>query len=492
MNVPSNSLRFFVLTVIVGTQGCSTTLDSHYIRPDSKADIPPGAMLYALPKTKLTTAFTVVLTGCKPGTKGSTLPTVNLKVAAATSQSFEADSERMFYVDYQKLSVFLKTTSLKITTGSDLTLQSFNAETNDQTMQVAGSALQAVIQVGGAIALAHVAVPHIPVSGHLGGKLAYIPSPHHKAPVPETINACSEGALTALDDLAEKQKALLAAVKTAKTATDPKLVQATTDKTDAIAKLTAAIPIVPDLKTVYDKATSYGTAQRMSWQVNLAEYLGKKWLSDKIQSNEIQISYNGGSPVNGSVPIEIQADVSFWSRPPKAEDKYADPKAVADHQKIDGVVVRQPAIGSLRVCIAQCNAPDQYGIFPTDSLGVSYDLAPQTRVVLPQFGKELLMPLHNTLGTDGVLGVTLAQDGSINVMSFQSTTTAAAGLNAIGAAGTAYATAVTSRNNAISTANTAAAAAAQYPDVALKAQADCLAQRAAITAAGSTPVTTCP
>jgi hypothetical protein len=460
--------------------GC-TTLDSYKLNADS-AVVPAGAFPYALPKTQLTTTFTLALTSCdavRDQATGLTHPAVHLKVAAATTQIFEADEAERYYVDYKQLSGFFKTTTFKITTGSDLTLLSLNAEHSDQTLQVAGAFLQSAVQIGAAATIgpafaSFTAALH---DYHADFAAKYVSKKYDLVKV--VSSACNSETTAALKKLASAKVELKKALANSKTANDPAVTQATSDVADASSSLTAIIPITKE-PTLADLAGG----DIVKFNAAILDYVKGKWLNPNLSLGNVLVAYNGGDPVPGDQGITIRIDVPKWSHA-------ANGGAAIPAGKIDGIVIRQPAVGFVRVCIDACSNLDGNGLSKLDSESVSLDLAPPTKIVLPQLGSKLILPLHNQLGTDATLGVTLATDGSINALSFQNTTNAAAGLSAIGGAATAYSGAVTAQNTASTAQNNAAVAAAQYADTVLKAQADCLTQVDAIIKAGGSPAISC-
>ncbi len=461
-----------------------TSVVSYKLPADSSA-IPPRSFPYALQKTKLATAFTVTLAGCKIK-PDDTRPAMQIKIAATTTQTYEADPLERYYIDYGELIGFFKTTNLKVITANDQTLQTLNAEVNDQTLQVTGALLQSAVQIGGASIIGGIGVPRVSHS-QFPESLIIRPSgvpPVIPPAVTSLASACSEAAEKALATLDQANAALKKAILESNylgAGTDPVITLATDDVTKARAPLTATItiakePMLADLTAGHD----------FSYPVQVMDYVKTRWVSQSYPSlANIDLEVNGGAKVPGDTLVTIKVAVEPWS--------HAAPNtsATASVDKIDGLVIRQPALASMRVCMNSCGMADALGVLPRDAKGVNIDLAPITRVVLPQMGKRLTLPLHNSLGTDVTLALALAPDGSVNTLSMQSNTTAAAGLGAVSSAAGAYSTAITARNTAITASNGAAVTSVQFADTILKAQADCLAQQALIVKAGGTPTVSC-
>jgi hypothetical protein len=116
-------------------------------------------------------------------------------------------------------------------------------------------------------------------------------------------------------------------------------------------------------------------------------------------------------------------------------------------------------------------------------------------ISVAQFGRIVVLPQRSGLFENAVLGAGLNPDGSISKMSFHSSGSLTSNLGSLGTAGSNVSLGIAARNTAIGAVNTAEQAVlsarttqVQAPDVYNKALADCIANQAAITKAGYTPV----
>ena len=167
-----------------------------------------------------------------------------------------------------------------------------------------------------------------------------------------------------------------------------------------------------------------------------------------------------------------------------------------------GIVYRDPATSTLRVCLGPCTnraggvlpgasspntTAEVVDTFVTDT---SNDLI-NTPVPLTQFGRLNVQTMHSALFGTAVASFTQGGDGTISQIGTQSSNSAAAGLASATAVANAASTAIAARNTAITAQNGAAVATAQFADTVNKALADCLAQQALISAQGMRPLASC-
>lgn len=151
-----------------------------------------------------------------------------------------------------------------------------------------------------------------------------------------------------------------------------------------------------------------------------------------------------------------------------------------------GIVLRNPAIGTARLCSGACPSADDGK--PTDTTPV---LAELDNIGVPQYGKRIVMPFKNVVLQNTTLAITLAADGTITSLGTHDMGTTNTVLTAVGTDAQAAASALQARASAITAGNTAAQAAAQMPDTVNKALADCLTQRNTIISLGGTPTVPC-
>ncbi|MFT4506517.1 hypothetical protein [Caballeronia sp. 15711] len=560
--------RYCSLVAMAGVLQACTTLVSHSVT-DGTTALPDSAFPYALPKTRLTTTFTVTLDSCDPPENPGEKGFAALKVSAITTQSFEADPTERYYIDYTKLSGFFKSTNLKVITNSDQTLQGLNSEYSDQSLQVAGAALQTAAGVAGAVLTggASAAIPKVQQPKDASTTLfsRFLVDRKNIAPPPETVpakepdpprgSACNRTTYRLYRAWIEKTQQLKLAQDSAKevaaavatsgvsaiaTATsnqggsvvDPGVTKATTALAKASEPLSITIPVVIEPQLSHFDSGTKGSAFSHDYLVDLVKrYVAPKWFALKksdrptYKIEDIRVTYKDGPVEDATVPITIELRVLPWSRGYDAKAAMTAAPASAASAPIydglqddatndrarnpaafNGVEVRQPALGTVRVCIGSddankgrsCTPLDERGVIPADNDGTDRDLAAPVKVSIPQLGKKFALTLHNGFGDDVTLALALGADGSMNTLSFVNNSTAANGLTAVTNASTGYTaaltaenTAITARNGAVTAANTAQVSNAQFADTVLKAQSDCLQQQAAILKVGEVPAIGC-
>lgn len=139
-----------------------------------------------------------------------------------------------------------------------------------------------------------------------------------------------------------------------------------------------------------------------------------------------------------------------------------------------GLVVRDPALATVRLCRGACTDERGRVVDTTD------DLQPPSRMALSQLGRMDVLPLSSGLFDKSNLVVALNADGSIASLGTQLSNTAATNLATVGQIADAITSGRTNRN-------AQAIAAANYADTVNKALADCLTQQEIIRKAGATP-----
>jgi hypothetical protein len=149
-------------------------------------------------------------------------------------------------------------------------------------------------------------------------------------------------------------------------------------------------------------------------------------------------------------------------------------KLIGSHDHPAGLVVRDPALATVRLCKGPCSDTSGAVLDTTD------DLQPASRIPLSQLGRIEVLPLSNELFDKSNLVVALDANGSIISLGTQLSNSAATNMATLGQVADAINTSQTSRN-------AAAVSAATYADTVNKALADCLTQQDAITKAGGKP-----
>lgn len=166
-----------------------------------------------------------------------------------------------------------------------------------------------------------------------------------------------------------------------------------------------------------------------------------------------------------------------------------------------GLVYRDPALATLRLCRGECRLETNLGSdpdtgTPTSIIDTTDDAATAVMSVpIVQLGRIYVQPLRNVMFETSNVTLATAADGSLSSVGTQGSSAAASGFTALSAAASAQAQAVANRNGAVGAINTAigaqnaaAVSTATFTDNVNKARADCLVQQTAIVKAGGTAV----
>lgn len=520
---------------------CSTHLWVYKL-PADYAPLPAGTFPYSLAKAKLTTTFSATLTDC--GRAGDTRPSIRLNVTAVTTELIEPDPSERYYVDYTQLKTAWKTTNFVVNSGDNQTLQGINTESNDQTLQVAGAFLTSTAQIAGAALGAAVPVtrlaasPTATPSRSVGTFLSDIKvdkgerdagQVETRLQVPPVIQGgCGQKAYAALKEVRTLTQTLTdksgrsgtgVAHPASDTQADPQVTAAANQLIQKAKPLMATFVVQPSPNLAAFSPATDGSgedvlAARVVLLAILDSDLGKGWVDSK-DPGDVDVFYNDSNvPVRGSDPLLTEYRVAHWSRMGSDADDQRDPHSVGAGEqdsngrlKFDGLIVRQPAVGRMKICVKECaGAPRAIdGLMLTSTGMLEQTVQSETPITFPQFGKRLRLPLDNSIGEDTTLKLSVGNDGSLGMLSFVNNSTAAAGLQSVGGAGAAAGGAVTARDTAIANHNTALTSGAtlatsnaslanskvQFADGVLKAQADCLTQLSAIVKAGGVPTVDC-
>jgi hypothetical protein len=181
-------------------------------------------------------------------------------------------------------------------------------------------------------------------------------------------------------------------------------------------------------------------------------------------------------------PIQLQIKIDRRTQGTTIPNVTFGPDGKNSLDNPGGLLVRDPAKGTLRACYNECAEQGNDLVETTD------DVIARQAMWLPQFGQIRVYPEHSALFENATLSVSLNSDGTVASAGYHSASTAATGIAGLGAAGTAASTVETNRNTAISAENTAKTTQVAYPDTINKSLADCLAQQTLILKLGGTPV----
>lgn len=467
--------------VVLVVSGCA---DLAVYPSKPQANNPPlvGDLSYYLPRTAITLTGTATLKTCelKTDKKGGTTANIVVAITLVPVQSTEPDPDAHYHISYERSRSWMKEINFSINNTQGGMLQTFNGTINDQVGSDLVAAIGTIVQIGGAVVTAGVPTPQV-----------------LKAGAPVSPDYCLPDVMAGLKDI-QKQTDILKKAQSEK----PNGASATAAQTQAIQNAQSAIDSdtkkyklarsfsfkwIPKLSDLKDEVAPY---KFIATEVDVTPVIGA-WLSAAGQAWLKTVLQSAGarqSQVTSPFLVTLAVDERSMGNP-------APP--ITDYTKdLGGLVIRDPAKAVLRLCretdadcVPKFAAPLEDTVSDTTD-----DIGARLAVVLPQFGRTMILPEHSGLFEDATLTATLNADGSISTIGYHSVSTASTGVAGIGTAAGGVTSAIAARNTAISAVNTAASAETtakinqiQAPDTYNKALADCLTQQKTILAAGGTP-----
>jgi hypothetical protein len=452
-----------------------------------QADNPPlnGGVSYYLPRTAIVLTGTTTIKKCdaKADGKGGFTADIQVTTTLTPLQTTEPDPDSHYYISYEESRSWMKEINFSINNTPGGMLQTFNGSINDQVGADIVAAIGTVVQIGGAVVTAGVAAPTLVKEGVPPA----VPPPAYCLPdVAKGLNVVQDQ--TAKLKKAQSQQPTGAAAIAAQTQAIQNA-QSAIDSATKQYKLTRSFSFkwIPKRSDQKGEIFPYKfIATEIDVTPVISAWLspdGQVWLEKDRQSADARHSL-----VTSPFLVTLAVDERSMGNtvPP-----------VSDYTKnLGGLVIRDPAKAILRLCREtdpEC-VPKTAAIPENAVSDTTDDIGARLAVVLPQFGRTILLPEHSGLFEDATLTATLNADGSISTIGYHSVSTAAAGVTGVGTAAGGVTSAVAARNTAIGAVNTAAAAQTtakinqiQAPDTYNKALADCLTQQKTILAAGGTP-----
>lgn len=491
-------LRFFtsLLPAALLLGGCAE-LVVHRMSPDAARAPLIGKIPYSLPKTTVIVSGQLTLAKCEtaypkdPASTEAPKLTLEFEKKVQVASIAEPDGDHRYYIDYEAARSLFKDLHVTVETLPNKTLKSFSGAVADQAGAIAVAAAGAAIGIRGAVGVGRVPL-RAPVEDDrsLTWMSTHPERKAHREPY------CRTEILEALAAIESQKQVIRAARESKRQAIErpslpPEYLQANLAlKDQEIAKAQARIAeteahsgIVRTFTARWSPTHPAGTALPGNGHVLLrhaiemwpvvAEWFtgsGRRWITTSPADSNAAVWRQARAPIT----IELNVDNStIGASSPSAAT--ADAPA-GDMPK--GLVVRDPAVGVLRLCDGSCGTSALDGGV---LVGRPEDIATNSFVVLPQLGRLLVLPLRNALFQSSKLSVSLNADGTLASVGLQ-----ASGSLAQGLAGTAAA----AKDEMAATAahNASRAAQAQFPTLVNQAIANCLTASAAITAAGGTPV----
>lgn len=479
-------MRFQRLAVLVLalTAGCAS-LPVKKITDQEREAPQVNQLIYYLPRTVIVTTVTLTLNKC-----GDTLTysddksehyyNLDVDESISSTATTEADTDYQYAISLDDARTWLKEINFTLATNPNGTIQSFNGQINDQSGPLAVAAATTVAKIVGAAIL-----PGVPHTSELAFERRAIDQglvqhpkkkPHKQKSVsvlctPEVVNAIKE---------IKSAQVKLASITKKKVDGDYSQDQKDSD----LAAVQDALSAAKRKVTLQHTAVIHWTPTRTGKDSIVGSYnlihLLKGWLSSDglalldccHADKEWKEAFS-----KISVPVNVELDINHstmgWSVPP-SDSKF-------NENDPGGIVLRQPALGTLRVCRGECTHAKDGSLLET-----SNDLVPAQQIAVAQFGQLRVYPEKSSVFENATLVLTVNADGSLIGVADHIVNSAAIGATGLGTAADAVSAGIAARNTAMSSVNSANAAKAVNADTLNKAHADCLAQKAAIEAANET------
>jgi hypothetical protein len=483
--------------VALSLLGCAN-LQTYQLGTNDNAPI-VGGMSYYLPRSAITFSGTVTLNSCKTKFTDETQTTYEINIDATASLtpivSTEPDPDYHYYISYEKSHTWMKEINFNVTNSANGTLQSINNTINDQAGADIVAAIGAAVQIGGAVSLIGIGPPRVAPSPLFAEKLN---------PPDDCAKYLTQEVKDALDKIAQYQEdkknitdnPATGASEAAAQAQAAQAIQAKVDKETKSGTLTRSFTYkwIPSRK---DPSRSHGPYVLIINEIDFTSVV-EQWFSPTGQTwletpnlPKTDARYKLTSPYLATLAVLK----SSMDRP--TEPEIHDASHVSARQASDGLIIRDPATATLRICRETDKGCVAYTAPVPDNrlVETTNDKTPRMALRIPQFGRVVILTEKSGLFENANLTATLNADGTISTIGFHSTSTLSTAISGIGTAASNASTAIAAQNTAIAAKNTAAAAVTtattaqvQAPDTYNKALADCLSQSATIVKAGGTPV----
>lgn len=432
-----------VVALVALLSSACTNLQVYKVDGTTHLPDAPGSIPYALPKKSILATATYVLTQCKTTTNPVAL-LLDADVTINVTQANEVDESERYAIPYTELRSWIKEINFVVESYSNQTLKSFTGAINDQASAILTGAVGTAIKFGA-----------------LAGVTAEKPKQ----------DFCTDDARAALVELEAVKKRLKDIVNPPTPVKPPAKPEPGQDA--LIAELTKRIGEITS-KALTSKVY-------LSWSPQVSELVTgsggrdvaaktvtpekavQKWLTPEGQT------WLRSHPLKDAQTIYIVIDVPAWSHPARKEESAS---------VTDGLILRDPAVGLLRVCKGPCATPNEAGVVSIDNVLSS---AP---VVVPQLGRKLVVPLRNTFAQNSSLEVTLSEDGVITKLGIKNASTLSQTATGLGSNADALKAAQDARDKA-----QAAAQTKTRDDN--KRLADCLEAQKTIAKDGGTPISVC-
>ena len=473
-----------------------------------------GRYPYALSRTSFTVTATVSLTSCgatqDDPKKDIYRPILGLTEVITATPVFEADPEQVYDVPYDQLRrVFGKETNVTVTRNGNGTLSGINATVNDQVGPGVVAAIQTAVKIAAGVAVpalgAAELVQTVAKTGSKGGvmnaragrRTRMVTTVKHHTPPPTFCSAAVTAALKAIDEKTRDATAKAAAdVKAKATSPSPDIAK---DQADVV-RLQSENRLTRTVRLTWTPTPGTGREPtlRVSRSLDIYQDVIAAWLSADGRSwFEQESAAPGSTTTRGTGPAATAAFLvtqplivslelkAFTVGGPLRQATGTPAAGDLTQERPDGIVIRDPAQGVLRLCRGACSPSDQ------ELHDVSGEIAPPVAVAVGQFGRMFVFHLKNRLFENSTFAIALAADGSISSVGNHTAGTLAAGLGTLGDAGTAAVTNTAAYNTALAARNTNALNGAALTGTLNKDLADCITNQELARKAGAVPIGTC-
>jgi hypothetical protein len=485
------------LFVALSLFGCAD-LEVYQLRTNDNAPL-VGGMSYYLPRTAITLSLTVALNSCETKFTDKTKTTYQINVDSSASltpvASTEPDPDYHYYISYEKSRSWMKEINFSVTNNASGTLQSFNNTINDQAGPDMVAAIGAAVQIGGAVTLHNIGPPTEAPSPLAAELLQRFPPDDCSKYLTKGVN---ETLKNIAKDKADKKKITdNPATGASEVAAQTQAIQAIQAKIDKETKtLTRSFSYkwIPSRRDTNIDSDQYVLIEK---EIGLRSIV-EKWFSE---SGQAWLNTRGIPTTDARYklrsPFLVALAVLKSSMDRPMEPEIDDGGYPTSLQPLNGLVIRDPAAATLRICREVDPGCVAGAAVQADNelVETTTDNPPRMALRIPQFGRVLMLTEKSGPFENATLNAKLNADGTIDTIGYHAASTLATAIGGVGTAAGNASTALAAQNTAIAAKNTAAAAVTtattaqvQAPDTYNKALADCLSQSATIVKAGGTPV----
>jgi len=453
---------------------CSTALQVNHL--DREMAVPEGSFVYALPKTVLRINGTLTLNSCGAShVDGEYEPVLDISQTLSVTPIYVGDPDAQYTIPYDQLRSWSKEINVTVATNANKTLSGLNGAINDQAGPVLLAGTLAAVKIAGGLG-----VQSVPTAG--AEKLSGLAMKHPQKGQPIYCTAAVQAALAQIDSDTKQNWV------DAKSDADKKTSIANPDIAKRQAEI-ASLQAQNHLSIQYSFDWSPGAQDQSlggsettvyTQKLEIYDAFIKSWLSDDgVEWLDNSNNSSRTKTVAIKAPIIAQLNVQSWTMQQTKDSSQSEPKLSSA-----GLVLRDPALATLRICRGECRVQGM----PLDT---SADLSAPVTLALGQLGRTYVLPLHNGLFENSSLAVALSLDGSISSQGNHATPTLASSMGALQSIGDALGSATSARNSSIAAKTAAETTSASFPDTINKALADCLAQQVAIIKLGGKPIGSC-